>query len=60
MTDEQLIKELSTGLTVKEIADNFSINNRTLEARLVRLKDKNSCKNNTALVAFFLRNNLIK
>ncbi len=50
MTDLQLIGELAKGKTVKQIAHDSGLNNRTLEARLVRLKDKNDCANNTALV----------
>lgn len=59
-TNEEIVLHLSNGLTVSKIADKLKMNPRSLEARLVRLKDKNGCLNSPQLVAFFLRNKLIK
>lgn len=58
MKDKQskkIVQMLSLGYTVKDIADEMGINVRTLEARLVRIKDKNGATNIPHLVANFLR-----
>jgi len=51
---------LSNGHTTKEIAAAYNVNIRTLEAKLSMVRQNFSVKNSTQLVAFFLRNSLIK
>ncbi len=60
MKEEKIVQMLSIGYTVREIADELGINVRTLEARLVRLKDKANAKNIHHLVAIYLRAKKIK
>jgi DNA-binding CsgD family transcriptional regulator len=60
MKDKDIVKKLSDGYTAKDIADEFSINVRTLEAKLIRLRDKSGSKNTTHMVANYLRKKLIK
>jgi len=55
----KIVQMLSLGYTVKDIADDMGINVRTLEARLVRIKDKNGATNIPHLVANFLRSKKI-
>lgn len=58
--DKKIVKMLADGSTVPEIAEGFSINTRTFEKRISLLKNMYGCKNITNLVAYFLRNKLIK
>lgn len=55
-----VVQSLSKGSTVEEAAKEISENTRTLEGKLSRLRKLFNCANNTELVAFFLRNKLIK
>lgn len=55
-----VVQSLSEGLTVVEVAKEVGENTRTLEGKLLRLRSLFNCANNTELVAFFLRNKLIK
>ena len=60
MTDIQIVKMLSNGYTVKEIAEKEETNIRSMEARLIRIKDKSNAENIPHLVANYLRKGLIK
>lgn len=60
MKEEKIVQMLSNGYTVKEIAIATGMNIRTLEAKLVRVKDQNGAKNIHHLVANFLRKKKIK
>lgn len=56
----KVVEFLSTGYSVPEIADVMELGVRTLEARLVRMRDKCNARNNTHLVAKYLRDGLIE
>lgn len=60
MKDEQIVSLISIGYTIPEIASAAKINKRTLEARLIRLRDKSGSLNLAHLVANYLRKGLIK
>lgn len=57
--DLQLVKGVSEGKTLTEIAKDMNRGRRTLEARLLRLRKQLECRNTVQLVALFVRNNLI-
>lgn len=57
---KEVVELLSYGLKVSEIAERKKYNKRTLEAYIERIKVQYDCANIPQLVAFFLRNNLIK
>jgi DNA-binding CsgD family transcriptional regulator len=56
----EYIYMLSNGHTTKEIAKLYNINIRTLESKLAMVRKNFNIENSTQLVAFFLRNSLIK
>jgi DNA-binding CsgD family transcriptional regulator len=60
MTDAQIVKMLSNGHTVKEIADKAEMNIRSMEAKLIRIRDRSNSLNAAHLVANYLRKGLIK
>lgn len=60
MTDCELVKYLSEGFKVREIAHMQSVNIRTLEKRLEILKDRALCKSYGHLVGTYLRKKLIE
>lgn len=60
MTDTQIVKMLSNGHTVKEIADKAEMNIRSMEAKLIRIRDRSNSLNAAHLVANYLRKGLIK
>ena len=60
MTDTQIVKMLSNGYTVREIATKEETNLRTMEARIIRIKDKALADNLPHLVANYFREGLIK
>lgn len=51
-TDTEILKLLAEGLTAKEIAEKLSISKRTVEARILRMKERSSTKTSTHLVSF--------
>lgn len=55
-----IVKLLADGYTVKEAADKFGSNPRTLEHRIIAMRNKYFCPNTVALVALFLRNKFIE
>ena len=57
--DVDLVRGLSNGDMVHEIAKKIDMNVRTLENRIVQLRIKTGAKNTPALVAMFFRNKLI-
>jgi len=60
MEDTTIVKLISHGYTIQEIADKENINRRTLEARLIRIRDKSGSVNLAHLVANYFRKGLIK
>lgn len=58
--DVSLVKDLSEGLNVREIAEKHKISPRTMEAQIARLKDKTDADSLPELVAIFFRNKLIE
>jgi DNA-binding CsgD family transcriptional regulator len=56
----QLVKYLSYGHSAKEAAIEFGYNQRTVESNISTLKKRFNCINLVHLVAYFLRNKLIK
>ena len=58
--DKSVVELLADGYRVHEIAEKKSMNRRTLEAKIERLKVQLGCMNITHLVAFFFRNKLIE
>jgi DNA-binding CsgD family transcriptional regulator len=58
--DKRYVQLLANGYTVYKIASKLSINRRTMEMKLVRLKEKVNAKNINQLVAIFLRNKFIE
>lgn len=60
MTDCELVQMLSDGYRVIEISVEKSINKRTLEKRILVLRERCVCKTVTHLVANYLRRGLIK
>jgi len=60
ITDTQIVKMLSNGHTVKEIADKAEMNIRSMEAKLIRIRDRSNSLNAAHLVANYLRKGLIK
>lgn len=61
ITDRELaiVKALSEGNTSGEAAYKLRMNRRTLEAAIVRLKDKTGCRTVAHLACKFIRNKLI-
>ena len=51
---------LSNGATVNDVAIFYELKIRTLEAKLLAARKQFEVENTTHLVAYFLRNNLIK
>lgn len=60
MNDATLIKFLSDGYSIREIAKECGVEKRVLEYRIVILRDRQLCKTVTQLVANFLRKRLIE
>jgi DNA-binding NarL/FixJ family response regulator len=58
--ETKIIRMLAEGYTVAEIAEQSSLNVRTLEAKLVRLRDKCGAHNNTHLACKYIYNGLIE
>lgn len=58
--DIKLVTMLADGLKGNQIAAVLNMNENTLAFNLKVLRGKFGCKNSLNLVAFFLRNNLIK
>lgn len=60
MTNSQLVQYLADGYTVSEIADEEKVSRRTLEKRILNLRNECLCKTVAQLVANYLRRKLIK
>lgn len=59
MTDIELIQLLANGFKVSEIAKDNNISSRTLEKRIIVLRDRVGCKTYTHLVAKYVSRNLV-
>lgn len=59
MSNTDIVKRLADGHRVCEIAAEFKVNKRTVEARIVLIRERMVCKTTTQLVAVFLRKKLI-
>ena len=59
MTDCELLQMLADGYTVIKIAKEKEINRRTLEKRIIILRDRCNAKTVTELVVKYFRLNLI-
>ncbi len=59
MTDCELLQMLADGYTVIKIANEKEINRRTLEKRIIILRDRCNAKTVTELVAKYFRLSLI-
>jgi DNA-binding NarL/FixJ family response regulator len=59
MTDCELLQMLANGYTVVQISTEKNINRRTLEKRIIILRDRCCAKTVTELVAKYFRLNLI-
>jgi DNA-binding NarL/FixJ family response regulator len=59
LTNAEIVTQLSYGFTTKEIATNFNVKSKTIEARILNLKKQCNCANTVELVAKYLRNKLI-
>lgn len=55
-----LVAALTNGATIAQIGQDWNINKRTMEGRVIRLKAKTGCKSLCELVALFFRNKLIE
>ena len=60
ITDIDIVDMLSRGVKVSEISKDIGVNIRTLEARLIRIRDKSLSINAAHLVGNYFRNKLIK
>lgn len=60
LTDIAFVGYLSNGKTVKDISEITKIGIRTLEARLVRIRDKVNAENQPHVVGEYFRKKLIK
>ena len=60
LTDVDFVEFLSLGYTVADISKETGLGKRTLEARLVRIRDKSSSKNSPHVVGNYFRKKLIK
>ena len=58
--DTTIVKMLSFGKTTAEIGGAISMNNRTVEGRVLRLRRKTKTNSIAALVAFFIRKGIIE
>lgn len=54
------VSMLSNGHTTQDVADYYNQKIRTMEAKLLAARKQFNVQNTTHLVAYFLRNNLIK
>lgn len=60
MSNAQIIQKISDGYTIREIAVEASVNRRTLEDRILRLREMCNCKTVSHLVANYMRRGLIR
>lgn len=60
MTDVELVKRLADGNTIIEISKSSGINRRTLEKRIVVLRERCLCNTVAQLVAVYFRKKLIE
>lgn len=60
LTDAEIVDMLSKGFKVSEISKEIGVNIRTLEARLIRIRDKSSSTNVAHLVGNYFRKKLIE
>jgi DNA-binding CsgD family transcriptional regulator len=60
LENDKLVEFLSNGYSIAEISVLTGVNNRTLEARLIKLKSITGSKNTPHLVANYLRKGIIK
>ena len=58
--DVEVVRMLSNGKTVKEIAIETSANEKTIEMRIYRLRKNLDLKSAAHLTAFFVRNKIIE
>ncbi len=58
--DIDIVDKYSNGKSTKEIAKEYGLSSRSIEAIFNRLRDKFDCKNIVHLVATLLRNGTIK
>jgi len=59
MTDCELLQMLADGYTVIQVAKDKNVNRRTLEKRIITLRDRCEAKTVTELVAKYFRLKLI-
>lgn len=60
MTNAQIVQRLADGYVVREISAESGINRRTLEERIMNLRNQCLCKTVAQLVANYLRRKLIE
>lgn len=60
MTNCELIQMLSDGYTIVEISKKKNLNRRTLEKRVIVLRERCLCKTVGQLIANYIRKNLIE
>jgi len=60
MNNSKIVQLLADGYTVKEISVELNINKRTLEKRILDMRDRFICKTVSQLVANFIRKGLIQ
>lgn len=58
--DSELVQMMSDGMTAKEIAPHFNLKDKSIEARILKLRKAIGCKNSHGLIALFFRQGLIK
>ena len=58
--DIEVVKMLSNGSNVSQIAEKTHVKPKTIEQRLFRLRDKLGIKSAAHLTAFFVRNKIIE
>lgn len=60
MNNSEIVQYLANGYKVREIAEIANINRRTLEDRILDLRERHLCKTVTHLVANYLRKKMIE
>jgi len=56
----EMLAMISNGFTAKECSKELKISSRTIEARLVTLREEFECKNTIHLIAELVRKGIIK
>lgn len=59
-SDKKIISMIADGYTVLEISKSLKINRRTLEAKMIKIKNRYGARTQANLVAIFLRNRLLE